>query len=195
MKTRLVVCLFLLAIPALPAHAQTAPAAPSSAPSAANQTGGTAAPAVDTAKATAIRHLLELNGTKTVTQELMNTMLPQMATLLHNSFKGTCGDDPKCLQLGDLVSIRMQDKMANSVDQLIDRIVPVYDRHFSKEDIDGLIQFYESPLGSKVAQNMPAISRESEGAGAQIGQDIAKESIQEVLQEHPELRSLASQHQ
>jgi hypothetical protein len=192
MKTWLAVCLFLLAVPM---QAQTSAAPASSAPSAANQASPTPAPAVDPEKAAAIRHLLELNGTKTVTQELMNTMLPKMATLLHSSFKGTCGDDPKCLQLGDLVSIRMQDKMANSVDQLIDRIIPVYDRHFSKEDIDGMVQFYQSPLGSKVAQNIGAISRESESAGGQIGQDIAKQSIEEVLQEHPDLRGAFQQHQ
>lgn len=49
----------------------------------------------------------------------------------------------------------------------------IYARHFTTEEIRGLIAFYESPLGRKVTDTLPAVSQESmqvamEWAGASI---------------------------
>lgn len=54
-----------------------------------------------------------------------------------------------------------------SYDELIDAMVPVYQRHLSKSDIDGILAFYASPAGLKLLHEQPAIMRESmEAAGA-----------------------------
>jgi len=47
------------------------------------------------------------------------------------------------------------------VDHVTEQLVSVYDKHFSEDEIKGLLQFYGSPLGQKVAAEMPKISRES----------------------------------
>ena len=48
-----------------------------------------------------------------------------------------------------------------SFDELIDAIVPVYQRHLSKNDIDSILAFYASPAGQKLLSEQPAIMRES----------------------------------
>jgi uncharacterized protein len=54
-----------------------------------------------------------------------------------------------------------------SFDELIDAIVPVYQRHLSKSDIDNILAFYASAAGQKLLREQPAIMRESmEVAGA-----------------------------
>jgi hypothetical protein len=54
-----------------------------------------------------------------------------------------------------------------SFDELINAIVPVYQRHLSKNDIDSILAFYASPAGQKLLGEQPAIMRESmEVAGA-----------------------------
>ena len=54
-----------------------------------------------------------------------------------------------------------------SYDELLDAMVPVYQRHLSKNDIDGILAFYASPAGKKLLHEQPAIMRESmEAAGA-----------------------------
>ena len=54
-----------------------------------------------------------------------------------------------------------------SFDELIDAIVPVYQRHLSKSDIEGILGFYASPAGQKLLREQPAMMRESmELAGA-----------------------------
>ena len=44
-------------------------------------------------------------------------------------------------------------------------IVAIWDRHFSHDDIRGLIESYESPLGRKLVETQPAVMQESMAAG------------------------------
>jgi len=68
---------------------------------------------------------------------------------------------------------------ANGARELTRRMVPIYQRHFSAKDIDGLLKFYRSPLGKKVLTAMPAITAES----MQLGQDWGHERAQAMLAE------------
>ena len=43
---------------------------------------------------------------------------------------------------------------------LMDRVVPLYDKHYTIDEIQALIQFYETPLGKKVTALRPAIANE-----------------------------------
>jgi len=66
---------------------------------------------------------------------------------------------------------------ANGTRDLTNRMVPIYQRHFTAEDIDGLLKFYRSPLGQKVITQMPATMAE----GMQIGQQWGKQRAQGML--------------
>jgi hypothetical protein len=65
--------------------------------------------------------------------------------------------------------------------QLLDSIVPLYDKHLSNKNIKGLIQFYQTPLGQQTAKVMPKLMSESQEEGSKWG-----ESMLEVPSEHPE---------
>jgi len=148
----------------------------------------TPATAVDPAKKADIEKLLEVTGAKALARQAMDGMMTSMTGLLRSNFQQTCAGDQQCIQFGELVTTKLQQKVDGSVDELMTTLIPIYDRHYSKEDIEGLIQFYQSPLGQKLAKNLPEIARESQQAGSQLGQNLGRESVQEVLQEHPELR-------
>jgi hypothetical protein len=47
------------------------------------------------------------------------------------------------------------------IDEMMNDMIPVYQRHFNKSDIDGLIAFYSSPTGQKFLREMPAVTAES----------------------------------
>jgi hypothetical protein len=40
-------------------------------------------------------------------------------------------------------------------------MVPIYQRHFAKTEIDALTAFYSSPVGQKVLHEMPAVTSEA----------------------------------
>lgn len=59
----------------------------------------------------------------------------------------------------------MQDMMqemlaAYPVEQMMLDTVPIYAKHFSKNEIDGLIRFHESPLGRKMLDKTPVLMQE-----------------------------------
>ncbi len=56
---------------------------------------------------------------------------------------------------------------------LVKLMVPVYDKHFTHDDIKQLIKFYESPIGKKFLEKTPMITQESMTAGQQWGQQLA----------------------
>jgi hypothetical protein len=46
-------------------------------------------------------------------------------------------------------------------DEMLQAIVPVYQKHFTKGDLTALIAFYSSPTGQKFLRETPAIAAES----------------------------------
>nr|WP_063571083.1 DUF2059 domain-containing protein [Luteibacter rhizovicinus] len=69
---------------------------------------------------------------------------------------------------------------ANATNQLIGRMVPVYQKHFTAEDIDGLLKFYRSPLGQKVITQMPATMAEGMQIGKQWGQERGQQMVSQL---------------
>ena len=63
---------------------------------------------------------------------------------------------------------KMEAKFAD-VSPVMDAIVRIYDKHYTQEDIDGLLAFYKTPLGKKYLQELPAIQRESTAFGQEWG--------------------------
>jgi uncharacterized protein len=133
---------------ALFAWSQTAPA------------GGSAAQP-NAAKLAKIRELINLMGTPRVAVDLMKSEAASIKKLM--PFPPAAQDDFEKELLA-----------AIDVNQLVDLIVPIYDRHFSEEDIDGMLAFYRSPLGQRVSQALPEITAESQTAGGEWGRRLGR---------------------
>jgi uncharacterized protein len=58
--------------------------------------------------------------------------------------------------------------------------VPIYQKHFSEEEIRETIRFYRSPTGRKVIQTLPMVMQESMAAGQQWGQELARRVLDEA---------------
>ena len=59
-------------------------------------------------------------------------------------------------------------------------IVPVYERHFTRKDIQGLIAFYQSPVGRKFVSVQPKLVAESMQIGQRWGQKVAQKVMREI---------------
>lgn len=66
---------------------------------------------------------------------------------------------------------------ADASNQLIARMVPIYQKHFTAQDIDGLLSFYRSPLGQKVIREMPQTTAEVMQVSRQWGQKRGQQMI------------------
>ena len=68
------------------------------------------------------------------------------------------------------------------MNEFIEMVIPIYERHFTHDEIEQLIAFYESPIGKKLIKVQPQITIESMTAG----QEWAKELIERVKARLPE---------
>ncbi len=68
---------------------------------------------------------------------------------------------------------------ASGSQQLLGRMVPIYQSHFSADDVAGLLKFYKSPLGQKVITQMPVTMAE----GMKVGQEWGRERGQAMIRQ------------
>lgn len=47
-----------------------------------------------------------------------------------------------------------------SVDGMLDDMIPVYQKHLTKSDVNAMIGFYSTPTGQKILREMPAMTSE-----------------------------------
>lgn len=61
-----------------------------------------------------------------------------------------------------------------SIAKLVDQMIPIYSKYYTQEDLDGLIEFYNSPVGKKLAETQPKIAMESIQIAQQWAQDFGQ---------------------
>ena len=71
---------------------------------------------------------------------------------------------------------------ARGSQQLLGQMVPIYQRHFTAEDVSGLLKFYRSPLGQKVITQMPLTMAEGMKVGQAWGRERGQTMIQQLQQ-------------
>ena len=70
------------------------------------------------------------------------------------------------------------------MDDLIDRVIPVYDKHMSHETVKKLITMFETPFWNEWKEKMPQISREAGLIGSEWGREYTQsEAFNKKLQD------------
>ena len=129
-------------------------------------------------KINSIKELIFITGAKNVTQQILNqsidsmkSQFPQVPQKFWNEFKAGA-----------------------NADELINRLIPIYNKYFTEEDIKQLIAFYQTPLGKKVISILPRITQESIEVSQQYGIKAARRAIQKLEAEgyidHPKKLNL-----
>ena len=147
--------------------------------STAPQGGELAVGSIDPAKEADIRALLELVGARELVQDSMTRSAEQYREKLVE----TVQNNQQGQKFVNSVITGYEKKF--DVDAVTDRLISVYDRHYSDEEMKGLLQFYGSPLGQKVAAESPKISREIQESIRLFSGKAAKEALQEAKQDNP----------
>ena len=161
MKTKLVSTLLILFAVASPIFAQQVPA--------------------KSEKAANIDRLLKLVGA----DKLQSQMLDQALGMLKPLFAGNGQGDEANRKMVNRFSTIITEEF-QKVD--LGRIAPeLYDKYYTNDEIKGLIAFYETPLGQKTIQILPALSAESMSRGQKLGEQAGQRAFQRFLQEFPDV--------
>jgi len=70
----------------------------------------------------------------------------------------------------------------NSSKDFVGRLVPIYQKHFTADEVNGMVKFYSSPLGQKVLTEMPLALAEANQAGQQWSHDHTQQMIDKLEQ-------------
>ena len=148
----------LLAAAPTPAKSPTPPTATATKP-ATSPTPATAVPAPPTATAkepaapTAVSPAREADIRKLMDITGMAKLGPGVAEQVMASFREAYPKVPESLWT------ELQKQMDPA--SVVTLMVPVYDRHFTADEVKQLIAFYETPLGKKVLKELPGVTTES----------------------------------
>ena len=119
------------------------------------------------AKSESIKLLMQQTGAKDMASQMMQQMLP--------SLKRFAPDAPEAFWEKAMHKMDM--------DKMVALIIPIYQKYLTEEDIQAVIQFYNTPTGKKFIKVSPNIMQESMIAGQQWGQSIAKDIIEDLKKE------------
>jgi uncharacterized protein len=163
-----------------PARHQPGVVAPKSAPADAPSPSSST---IDPAKQTAIRKLMEVTGSAKIGDQLIGNATVQVRNIV-----GPKIPQDKLQRFMDTFDQNLKQRV--SPDQVENAIVPIYANHFSLDEIEGITQFYESPLGQRVVQNLPDVFRESQTVSQQMIQKSAIETLRGMSDDYPELKQM-----
>lgn len=136
---------------------------------------------IDPGKRADIQRLMEVAGTRSIMLNMLDSITTSMKPLMVNSL-------PPGEYRDKLIGVFIEKFRANAdLSKLLDFAVPIYDKYFSDEEIKGLINFYESPLGHKTVSLLPQIMSEMSAEGQKWGAEVGRQSMLQVLAENPDL--------
>lgn len=111
---------------------------------------------------------LDLMHARTQMTQVVDGMVEQMKVGARDGFKQRVPDaTPE--QLAKLDKIFDSLFASLPLDDMVDAIVPIYQKHLTKTDLAAVTAFYSSPAGQKILKELPAIMSESMQAGGEIG--------------------------
>lgn len=91
---------------------------------------------------------------------IMDSVLKQQRAMIHEALRKREPNitDEELRRLDQFTSDLMKDMPIN---ELLDDMIPVYQKHLTRSDVDAMNSFYASPTGQKLLREMPAMTAES----------------------------------
>jgi uncharacterized protein len=112
-----------------------------------------------------VREMIQLSGAMSLARQAMQSLIPAIRQMMPPYVPADVLDDiNRRLFAADLETT----------------VIHAYQAHLSTEDGAAIIAFYKTPAGQRLLGAMPQIMKESQQAGARMGQQI----VSEVIEKH-----------
>ncbi|HEU5234100.1 MAG TPA: DUF2059 domain-containing protein [Terriglobales bacterium] len=116
------------------------------------------------AKRADIRKLIELTGAANISADALQKMIEPL--------KASYPQVPE----------EFWDTFVHEVhsDELVDLVIPIYDKYYTHEEIQELTHFYQTPVGQKTIKVLPKLSAEAIDAGQEWGRTVADRAMRKL---------------
>ena len=107
-----------------------------------------------------IQHLFDVMQIHQQMRQVMDALMKQQSAMIHETLKKRYPQSSadRIARADQLIAETMKDM---PMDAMLDDMIPIYQRHFSKTDIDAMSTFYASPTGKKMMREMPVLTSEA----------------------------------
>jgi len=124
-----------------------------------------------------ILKLLEVMHVRDQMKLVMDQVTQQMKAMSHDQLKKY---NPKITDEEIAKIDRMSEKLTKEmpIDGMLEDMIPVYQRHLNKSDVDAMVGFYSTPTGQKILHEMPAMTAE----GMQAMQPRLRKQMEETME-------------
>jgi uncharacterized protein len=135
-----------------------------------------------------IQKLFEVMQIHQQMRQVMDAMMKQQTAMIDETLKKRYPQTSaeKIARANRMIAETVKDM---PMDAMLDDMVPIYQRHFSKTDIDAMSTFYASPTGQKMMREMPALTSESMQASyarMQQQMDVLTKQAEQIVKEDQE---------
>jgi len=116
--------------------------------------------APDAASKEDVKKLFDVMASREQMTQMMKQVFTQMRSLNRDEIKKRHPD----ITEADLARMdrESEDLLKNfPLDEMLSDMIPIYQRHFTKTEIDALTVFYSSPAGQKYLHEMPAVTADT----------------------------------
>jgi uncharacterized protein len=153
--------MLLLPLMSLPAHAQ----APTP----------TATAAIDPDVEAITRRLLKAMRIAETSLKLMKTQMSELVQMLEN------GPNRMPDRAIDIIVDEMQKVAPQAIDEIVDAAVVLYAQRFTKQEMQEIATFYETPVGQKAIRELSPLMLEASKIGQEIGQRLGQDAGQRAF--------------
>lgn len=118
-------------------------------------------------------------------RDMVKSMFDSMTKTMHQMVHQQVEKEPGLGADFESRMNKMTDEMMRNlpIDELLDVMKPVYQKHLTKGDVDALIAFYSGPTGQKILKEMPAMTSEAMQAASGVTQKMMTKMMERVQTE------------
>ncbi len=131
--------------------------------------------------------LFEVMHIGDMTKQVMAIAMKQSQQLARDQMKKDFPNMPQ-EQAAQAESVMDDMLKAFPIEQILQTIVPVYQKHLTQGDMDAILAFYSSPAGQKLLKETPAMTQESVQASYGLLQQYMETVMQKVRQRAEQLQ-------
>jgi hypothetical protein len=133
-----------------------------------------------------IQRYFDVIHSRDMMQKMADAMAKPMHQMVHDQFMR---DKDKLPPDFDARMNKMMDDMLRDMpwDEMMNAMIPAYQKHLTRGDVNQLIAFYDSPTGQKMLKEMPAMMSDAMQAMMPLMRDYMEKVNNRVQQEVAEM--------
>jgi hypothetical protein len=124
-----------------------------------------------------VQELVRLSGATALGQQVANEVFRSVVGSMRQSNPGL---PPRIGVIAQEVASETFGSLFTDEERLLDLYVPIYERHFSQQELDEIVRFYRTPVAQKAIREMPAVMQEATRLSQQWVQEATPRFTQEL---------------